>query len=205
MSKVKWLRITFQRSDQLPLEEDSRVPAPLPIADDLPTSYIAAYLLFLYALIFFLSEIHNIFDLSSSSWYGADILFFECAYIGALGGTVYCTIALWRHGLSAVTKKKKASTKKTTLWYIFRPIGSAATGLVSLLALKAGLIVVSTTGTDTQATDHTFIYLVIAFFAGYRMVKILEILEKVTPPFSSKEDDTPSTEESAAANESKKD
>ncbi len=127
--------------------------------------FIAIYLLIIFALLFYLSIIQNLRTVSQ--WYKDDIVFFQCGYIGALGGTVYCTINLWRH-----------ASKRSPFYYVFRPIGGAVTGFISLLALKGGLLVLTSSTTDTQTAFY--VYLLVAFVAGYKMVAFLEKIESVT-------------------------
>ena len=137
---------------------------------------VGAYLLFLFVALFFLSILHHLINMPN--WYIDDLLLFQCGYIGALAGVLYCVIAFWRHHASRNWMKKWA------FWFVFRPVGSAATGLISYLALKGGLLALST---STATKPNTFyIYMVVAFIAGYKMVSFLTKIEDVILPANSK-------------------
>lgn len=93
------------------------------------------------------------------------------AAVGGLGGCVYCLRGVY---LNAAVRKQWGS--EWHIWYVLRPLVSAACGAVSYLFLRAGLLVLES-GTRPDASEIGFYAL--AFIAGLNVDKFIAKIEDV--------------------------
>lgn len=92
-----------------------------------------------------------------------------CAFIGGIGGTVYCLRAVY---LNACVKKCWDINWEP--WYYIRPIVSVICGGISYLFLRAGLIILESSP-ETNSSDLGFYAL--AFIAGLNVDKFISKIE----------------------------
>jgi len=96
-------------------------------------------------------------------------LFFECTYIAALAGILYCLRALYvRVGL-------KEWNPQWTIWYFLRPITSSISGFVSCIFLHAGILALGASGCSD--TSPNFGFWAFAFIAGYNVDRFMKKVE----------------------------
>lgn len=97
-----------------------------------------------------------------------------CLFFGMLGGLVNCLRSLYLH-----TSLLKDWDPKWEVWYFIRPIVSGVIGVVSLIFLKAGLLIFS--GEISLAgKERYFAYLAVAFLAGYNVQNFLLKIEEIS-------------------------
>lgn len=108
---------------------------------------------------------------SLPSWYLDNLLFANCAYMGALGGILYCLRAVY---LNKCVSKNWDKSWET--WYYLRPITSTLTGLISSIFLKAGLLVLQA---SNQKGETPYGYFAIAFIAGFNVDNFLKKIESI--------------------------
>lgn len=94
-----------------------------------------------------------------------------CGAIACVGGCVYCLRAIY---LNKSVRKTWDPAWHT--WYFLRPLTSLASGTISYLFLKAGLLVLESK-TSTDSSDYGFFAL--AFIAGFNVDKFLAKIEDV--------------------------
>ena len=99
-------------------------------------------------------------------------LVLKCAFIGGLGGCMYCSRAVYVN-----FSVKDQWLTRWEVWYYIRPLASAGSGAVSFLFLKAGLLVLES-GTDTGASQFGFYGL--AFIAGFNVNNFLKKIESIS-------------------------
>lgn len=105
------------------------------------------------------------------SWIAGQVLPFQCALIGALGGITYC--------LRAVYLNRCAWNRWDTnwhTWYYLRPIVSMVAGITAFLFLKAGLLVLDV-NTGEAASGYGF--LAFSYVAGLNVDRFYERLEGI--------------------------
>jgi hypothetical protein len=112
---------------------------------------------------------HNVVNLPS--WYLSKILFAKCAYIGGIGGCLYCLRAVYLN--RCVLKQWDDDWQ---VWYYLRPITSTIGGFVSCIFLRAGLLVLNA---SEQPEGLTYGYLAIAFIAGYNVDNFMKRIESI--------------------------
>ena len=108
---------------------------------------------------------------SLPAWVDIHRLWFLCAILGGVGGCVYCLRGVY---LNACVRKNWDSAWEP--WYYIRPFVSVACGVVSCLFLKAGLLVLESTQSQS-ATDLGFYAL--AFVAGLNVDKFIAKVEDI--------------------------
>ncbi len=113
--------------------------------------------------------LHNI--VSVPDWYIGRLLFAKCAYIGGIGGVLYCLRAIYLNKCA-----RKQWDADWEIWYYIRPITSSISGFVSCIFLKAGLLVLDA---STTSGSTPFGYLAIAFIAGYNVDNFMKRLEQL--------------------------
>jgi hypothetical protein len=129
---------------------------------------IAYLLIFFFALIA-LFIIHDIIQVPS--WYINRLLFAKCAYVGGIGGILYCLRSVYLN-----RSLRKQWDNDWEVWYYLRPIASSISGFVSCIFLKAGLLVLEA---SNQTDNSLYGYLAIAFIAGYNVDNFLKRLESI--------------------------
>ena len=131
---------------------------------------IVAYEIFILFLFSSFLIIHNFIKVPS--WYISGLLLAQCAYIGCIGGCLYCLRSVYLN--KCVLKQWDESWH---IWYYLRPITSTISGFVSYIFLKAGLLVLDA---STQPEGGaTYGYLAIAFIAGYNVDNFMKKLESI--------------------------
>jgi hypothetical protein len=131
---------------------------------------IIAYLLvFLGALVYVLT-----LDLQGllPAWLTAAQLPFRCVLAGGFGGAVYCLRGIY---LNACVRKQWDGCWWP--WYYIRPWVSLVCGGVSFVFLKAGLLLLESTGPRPDATQLG--YLALAFIAGLNVDKFMAKVEDI--------------------------
>jgi len=113
--------------------------------------------------------IHNFVNLPS--WYISNLLFAKCAYLGGIGGCLYCLRAIYLN--KCVLKQWDDEWQA---WYFLRPITSTISGFVSCIFLKAGLLVLDVAN---KPSSTIYGYLAIAFIAGYNVDNFMKRLESI--------------------------
>lgn len=105
------------------------------------------------------------------SWYVKKILFANCAYMGGIGGVLYCLRAIYLN--KCVFQRWD---ENWCVWYYLRPIVSVISGLISCIFLKAGLLVL-----DAKADPYSVVYgyLAISFIAGYNVDNFMKKIETI--------------------------
>ena len=98
-------------------------------------------------------------------------LSYRCALFGALGGLVYCLRAIY---LNRCVKGRWDDDWNT--WYYVRPVVSLIIGVVAYVFLKAGLLFLDASQSDTQSA---FGFLALAFIAGLNVDRFLVRLEEI--------------------------
>jgi len=130
---------------------------------------IIFYLLFLLCLNVFLIIAPHLYALPS--WYLDNVLFANCAFMGLLGGILYCLRAVYLNKCVSKNWDKDWET-----WYYLRPITSTLSGFVSSIFLKAGLLVLQATN---RQGEIPYGYYAIAFVAGYNVDNFLKKIEAI--------------------------
>lgn len=98
-------------------------------------------------------------------------LIFRCILIGGTGGVLYCI-----RGIYLNYSVKDQWDDKWIPWYYIRPVASLVMGGISLVFLKAGLILL-----DANANQETteFGFLAIAFIAGLNVDNFVKKIEEI--------------------------
>ena len=130
---------------------------------------IIFYLIVLLCLNAILIISPHLFELPA--WYSHDILFANCAYMGLLGGILYCLRAVYLNKCVSKNWDKNWET-----WYYLRPITSTLSGLISSIFLKAGLLVLQASNLQGETP---YGYYAIAFVAGYNVDNFLKKIEAI--------------------------
>ncbi len=104
-------------------------------------------------------------------WYLDNIIFVRCASFGLIGGFIYCLRGVY---LNRCVKGNWDSKWET--WYYLRPITSGISGFISLVFLKAGLLVLEA---DQSPEAISYGYLAIAFIAGYNVDNFMKKIESI--------------------------
>lgn len=100
-----------------------------------------------------------------------------CSLLGLLGGITHCLRALYLHNCFL-----KNWQTEWEIWYFIRPIVSGIMGFISLLFIKAGLLVFSNNAA-LDIENRTVFYLIVAFFAGYNVQNFLKKIDEVSKSF----------------------
>ena len=104
-------------------------------------------------------------------WYLDNIIFARCASFGLIGGVIYCLRGVY------VNRCVKGSWDSNwEAWYYLRPITSGISGFISLVFLKAGLLVLEA---DQSPEAISYGYLAIAFIAGYNVDNFMKKIESI--------------------------
>lgn len=104
-------------------------------------------------------------------WWTALGLVTSCAFVGGLGGVVYCLRGVY---LNACVKQ--AWDNKWQPWYYIRPIVSHFCGAISFLFLRAGLLLLESQP-KSETSDLGF--LALAFIAGLNVDKFISKIEDI--------------------------
>ena len=104
-------------------------------------------------------------------WYLDNIIFARCASFGLIGGVIYCL-----RGVYVNYCVKGNWDKKWEVWYYLRSLTSGISGFISLVFLKAGLLVLEA---DQNPEAISYGYLAIAFIAGYNVDNFMKKIEAV--------------------------
>lgn len=101
-------------------------------------------------------------------------IFAYCFLFGVLGGIIHCLRGYYLH--SALLKDWNADWN---VWYYLRPIVSGLMGFVSLIFIKAGLLMFSADSQVSIEGSKIMAYFAVAFIAGYNVQNFLAKLEEV--------------------------
>lgn len=99
------------------------------------------------------------------------LLGLKCAMTGGLGGCFYCLRGMYLN----ISVRKQWGGEWLT-WYILRPLVSAASGGVSYLFMRAGLLILES-GRKPDASEIGFYC--VAFVAGLNVDRFVEKIEDV--------------------------
>ena len=94
-----------------------------------------------------------------------------CVLTGITGGLLYAFRAIYTHRC-----KDNDWNNRYVIWYYLRPLISSITGGISWLLLKAGIVLLSASPTDSSAI---YGYLAFALIAGYNVEHFLEKFEDI--------------------------
>lgn len=117
------------------------------------------------AIFLILPNIANLPD-----WYLSHLLIAKCTYFGVLGGILYLFKSIYYNKCV-----KKQWDEDWHIWYYLRPITSSISGFISYIFLKAGLLVLDASSSNSSE----FGYYAIAFIAGYNVDNFLKKLESI--------------------------
>ncbi len=95
----------------------------------------------------------------------------KSALISLVGGSTYCL-----RGLYMQYCVKGEWDNRWILWHIIRPVVSTVCGVISLLFVKAGLLLVQASASEDQSYYGTYI---IAFMAGLNVDGFMEKIESI--------------------------
>jgi hypothetical protein len=95
-----------------------------------------------------------------------------CLSLGIIGGVVHCLRSVYLH--KALLADWNANWNA---WYFIRPIVSGTVGIISMIFIKAGLLIFTSNG---QIDDRIAAYLAVAFVAGYNVKNFLLKIEEVS-------------------------
>ena len=131
---------------------------------------IIIYLLFLLILFSFLLILSYNLGSVTPLLTGFELIT-RCVLIGGIGGVLYCI-----RGIYLNYSVKDQWDDKWIPWYYIRPIASLVMGGISLIFLRAGLILL-----DANANDGTsdFGFLAIAFIAGLNVDNFIKKIEEI--------------------------
>ncbi len=101
-----------------------------------------------------------------------DMLLQRCLLVGAIGGGVYCMRAIYLNYCVRGTWENK-----WLVWHVIRPFVSFICGGISLIFLKAGLIVLEA---QPNAISSDYAYYALAFLAGYNVDNFLKKIEEIS-------------------------
>ena len=130
---------------------------------------VIIYLIACLGLLAFASISHYIVVMPE--WYLLNLMAFQSAYIGGLGGMIYCLRAVY---LNKCVRNNWDSNWHT--WYYLRPLTSILIGFVCYIFLKAGLLVLDA---SVQEDSTAYGYLAIAFISGYNVDNFMKKLEAI--------------------------
>ena len=105
------------------------------------------------------------------SWYTHNIIFFQCAYFGGLGGVLYCLRGVYIN--RCVLKRWDDNWQ---MWYYLRPLVSSICGAISYIFIRAGLLIFDAT---TQPYSIPYGFLAFAFIAGYNVDNFMRKIEDI--------------------------
>ena len=97
-----------------------------------------------------------------------------CLLFGMLGGIIYCIRGYYQH--HSVLKNWDSSWEA---WYFIRPIVSGVMGFISLVFIKAGLLVFASDSNISVEGNKIIAYFAVAFIAGYNVQNFLVKLEDI--------------------------
>jgi hypothetical protein len=95
-----------------------------------------------------------------------------CFSFGMMGGIVHCLRSIYLH-----RSLMGDWESKWNVWYFLRPIVSGITGVISMIFIKAGLLVFAS---GLQIDDRVMAYIAVAFLAGYNVKNFLSKIEDIS-------------------------
>lgn len=96
-----------------------------------------------------------------------------CFLFGVFGGIVYCLRGYYLH-----TPLHKDWDDRWDVWYYVMPLISGMTGLISLIFIKAMLLLFSTGA--TIGADNLMAYFAVAVISGYNAQHFLKKFENIS-------------------------
>lgn len=97
---------------------------------------------------------------------------FYCFLFGNVGGITHCLRAIYLH-----FALRNNWDDKWSIWYFLRPLVSGICGMISMIFIKAGLLVFNG---EVEIGDRMAAYLAVAFLAGYNVKNFLSKIEDVS-------------------------
>lgn len=132
--------------------------------------FIVPYLFFLVLLTVFVS-----LSIYYKWWVNLNFpgleIYVYCSLLGVIGGVVQCLRGVYLH--------IKNWDDSWNIWYYVRPVVSGIFGFISLILIKAGLLVFQAQSTDVN-TNAIMAYYAIAFIAGYNVQNFITKLEEIS-------------------------
>ena len=128
-------------------------------------------LLFIWHLVLVISGLFWCFSHGQDSFCESCSIWIDVALWGLVGGCIYCT-----RGLYLQYCAKKEWDNRWIVWHIIRPVVSAAAGVLSLLFVKAGLIVFEASSLNTANNYGVYAF---AFIAGLNVDNFIKKIESI--------------------------
>ena len=127
--------------------------------------------LFVYHLLLVVSGAYFRFYWNNCSMCQINSIWIDVSLFGLIGGCIYCTRSLY---LQYCVKKEWDN--RWVIWHIIRPFVSTICGAVSLLFVRAGLLVFQAAPAETPS--HYGIY-ALAFIAGLNVDNFIKKIESI--------------------------
>ena len=129
------------------------------------------FILFFYHVILIISGLYFCFGFSNCLFDQCPSIWLKAILFGLVGGCTYCI-----RGLYLQYCVKKEWDNRWIVWHIIRPFVSAICGAISLLLVKAGLLLFAVSHTNLQS--HYGIY-ALAFVAGLNVDNFIKKIESI--------------------------
>lgn len=129
------------------------------------------FALFLYHLLLIISGVYVRFFWENCSFSEINSIWVEVSLFGLIGGCIYCIRSLY---LQYCVKKEWDN--RWVIWHIIRPFVSMLCGAISLVFVKAGLLLFEASSAETQ--NHYGIY-ALAFIAGLNVDNFIKKIESI--------------------------
>ena len=129
------------------------------------------FVLFFYHMILISLGLYAFFKLNNLSLYNFQPIWLHVALFGLVGGCTYCT-----RGLYIQYCYKKEWDNRWIVWHIIRPFLSFICGIISLLFVKAGLLIFEGSGNESQSYYGVY---ALAFIAGLNVGNFINKIESI--------------------------
>ena len=129
------------------------------------------FALFFYHLLLVVSGVYVRFCWADCSICEIHYIWMDVSLFGLIGGCIYCIRSLY---LQYCVKKEWDN--RWVIWHIIRPFVSTLCGAISLLFVKAGLLLFEASSVETQ--NHYGIY-ALAFIAGLNVDNFIKKIESI--------------------------
>ena len=129
------------------------------------------FILFFYHVILISLGLYLFFQFDIYPFCSFQSIWLNVVLLGLIGGNTYCM-----RGLYLQYCVKKDWDNKWIVWHIIRPFVSAICGFISLLFVKAGLLLFSVSFSELQTYYGVY---AIAFIAGLNVDNFIKKIESV--------------------------
>ena len=134
------------------------------------------FTLFFYHITLISLGLYLYFKFGDNSFFEFQSIWLEVTLFGLIGGCTYCIRGLY---LQYCVKEKWDN--RWIVWHIIRPFVSSICGVISLLFVKAGLLLFEASHTESQ--NYYGIY-ALAFIAGLNVDNFIKKIESIFKEFS---------------------